>query len=434
MKIDHDLYVALHPDAHLYAEIPYVFGYQHFSVGFSQTMPLNLIERIGHVALGILLWVPLLNIPIAWADRSICHVPAIRIFHANGSTAFERGFQHGTQFKSDIDLLYYHYILPMIRFHENNQMVDCLKKAKTLEMKIPAEIRDEMRGLAEGAHVPYDHVLMVHTFLDIFPGLYGCSAIGVTHQNKEIATNHFSSIDPILCPRYFFLEQVARRDDLKEKQMQELLQKVTMPDTVQSILFRCSDQSISLAAGHRLQEKIDLPKTQLFERSRIDSVHPAYLGRTLDWPLPTIGNHTIVLIEKMDDGTEVANITFPGFIGMLSGMNEHGVALSVCQSGHSSQVGCPNTLLLRQTLAKSRSVDDAVSFLKMASPASSMNVIMADSEKAALIELDPSRADLGPAFIKTAVPPMAVDSPRPGFIGRAFGFLCNAASYIWPWG
>ena len=51
-------------------------------------------------------------------------------------------------------------------------------------------------------------------------------------------------------------------------------------------------------------------------------------GRNFDWPFtgPHLLDQTIVLVQHGDDGTAVASVTWPGYVGTVTGIDEEGVA------------------------------------------------------------------------------------------------------------
>jgi len=103
-------------------------------------------------------------------------------------TPYERGFQHGAAVSSKLRSLYTQLlstsILPYLN-RERPSIADFLleyqdaryddgqfsyliflESAQSLEATIPAEYREELRGVADGADVPYETVLILNTFMD----------------------------------------------------------------------------------------------------------------------------------------------------------------------------------------------------------------------------------------------------------------------------
>ncbi len=76
-----------------------------------------------------------------------------------------------------------------------------------------------MQGIADGAEISYDQVLIANTILDIAP-LFGCSLYAVSSdmqkstKNSIIATNYFASIPREAC---YDVDNSFRRFDLIKK-------------------------------------------------------------------------------------------------------------------------------------------------------------------------------------------------------------------------
>ena len=65
---------------------------------------------------------------------------------------------------------------------------------------------------------------------------------------------------------------------------------------------------------------------------------------------------TIVLVLEPKDGTKLVSVTWPGLIGVLSGMNEHGVAgaTMMIHQGEQIRPGLPYMLMYREALMAAR--------------------------------------------------------------------------------
>ena len=91
----------------------------------------------------------------------------------DGTPGFRLGYDHGTRLAAEIrDLL--RVAEPALvaqaakRGLAKNQVVPLLvRAAKSVEPRIPTEYVAEMRGIAQGAGVPYDRILLINTFLTI---------------------------------------------------------------------------------------------------------------------------------------------------------------------------------------------------------------------------------------------------------------------------
>lgn len=116
------------------------------------------------------------------------------VVHLRGSP-YERGMQHGKRFSNRIRSLYAglltNSILPFLnrerpdiasflsRYEEERydggrfsyQLM--LESAQHMEQFIPAPYIEEMRGIADGASLPYEDILVLNTFLDTMLGFRG---------------------------------------------------------------------------------------------------------------------------------------------------------------------------------------------------------------------------------------------------------------------
>jgi len=103
-------------------------------------------------------------------------------------TPYERGFQHGQAVSSKLRSLYTQLLATSILPYLNRERPGIadflleyqdaryddgqfsylifLESAQSLERTIPAEYLEELRGVADGAGVPYEQVLVLNTFMD----------------------------------------------------------------------------------------------------------------------------------------------------------------------------------------------------------------------------------------------------------------------------
>ena len=113
--------------------------------------------------------------------------PAFEVMHLYG-TPYERGFQHGQRFASKIRSLYTRLLTTSLLPYLNRERPDIasvlaeyqkprydggrfsyeflLDSGRRLEGFLPPEYREEMRGIADGAGLPYDEILLLNTFMD----------------------------------------------------------------------------------------------------------------------------------------------------------------------------------------------------------------------------------------------------------------------------
>lgn len=122
----------------------------------------------------------------------------------------------------------------------------------------------------------------------------------------------------------------------------------------------------------------------------------ARLGRNLDFPSFDIADrHSVLLVYQPDGGRYgFAAVGWPGLVGVLSGMNEHGLALSNMEvsRGRRAPSAMPYTLLYRTVLERCRSVEEAVELLRRTPRQSANNLILIDAAgDRAVVELTPEK-------------------------------------------
>lgn len=126
-----------------------------------------------------------------------------------------------------------------------------------------------------------------------------------------------------------------------------------------------------------------------------------YFGRNLDFPGRNILQRmTVVIVWSPKDGPQLAAVTWPGMIGVLSGMNSEGVsgATMLIHKGRERRPGIPYLLMYRQALAAARAKDDVFASISKATRTSSNNFMVVDKTGASeVIEFDPEAAVRRPA-------------------------------------
>lgn len=126
-----------------------------------------------------------------------------------------------------------------------------------------------------------------------------------------------------------------------------------------------------------------------------------YFGRNLDFPGRNIlQKMTVVLVWAPEGATQLAAVTWPGMIGVLSGMNSEGVAgaTMLIHKGRERRPGLPYLLMYRQALAAAHAKDDVYAVISKAKRTSSNNFTVVDATGAAeVIEFDPEVVRRRPA-------------------------------------
>ena len=121
--------------------------------------------------------------------------------------------------------------------------------------------------------------------------------------------------------------------------------------------------------------------------------HVARFGRNLDFPsLHIADQYSTVFVYHPRGRYAFASIGWPGMIGVLSGMNEHGLSLANMEITRRPRLpgAMPYTLLYRTILEKCRTVSEAIALLQTTPRQTGNNLMLMDSAgDRAVIEIQP---------------------------------------------
>jgi hypothetical protein len=140
------------------------------------------------------------------------------------------------------------------------------------------------------------------------------------------------------------------------------------------------------------------------------SDHVARFGRNLDFPSFNVADKsTVLMIVHPNDHYAFASIAWPGMVGVLSGMNEHGLALANMEvdRGRRMPTAMPYALLYRTVLERCKTVDDAIALLQSTPRQTANNLMLMDAAgNRAVVEITPEtlavrRGDDSAALIST---------------------------------
>jgi predicted choloylglycine hydrolase len=136
----------------------------------------------------------------------------------------------------------------------------------------------------------------------------------------------------------------------------------------------------------------------------------ARFGRNLDFPSFNIADKTTAVFAYRPAGRNAfVAIGWPGLIGVLSGMNEHGLCVANMEVSRSLRLpdAMPYTLLYRTVLEQCRTTDEAIAFIEKTPRQSANNLMVMDAAgDRALIEITPAsvkvrRGEAGKALFST---------------------------------
>ncbi len=100
-----------------------------------------------------------------------------------------------------------------------------------------------------------------------------------------------------------------------------------------------------------------------------------------------------VFYYEPSDGQSYASVAWPGMVGAVTGMNEHGLCVMVfsARTEETSLSGVPVAFLARRVLAGAVDVESAVEVIKTAKRMGPNTFLLVDKKKAAAVEFDSSK-------------------------------------------
>lgn len=354
---------------------------------------LSLAERIKHLALGILKLIPVIG-HVATLIDTVCQRKTIVHIKLTSTDPFSRGEEHGRLLKKQIKEVYD----PILTMKRDDW--EMKRRIIHFELNIPENIKAEMIGLAKGSGYNYEDIVLIHCFLDAQPGQFGCTSMAVKEANGQCqriaAANH--SVD-----WYSDFESNNRRGAFLSEPLPEngstekLLKAAGKSSTIQAMVFDLKKGEIKLASkgtyaahGHFKTFGSD----SLFDNHNFNSDESqnssdsVKLFHNLDWPWYFLGQETVVLTRPHADGSSTVSVSWPGYIGTLSGINNKGLALAENQNGVGINLeGVPNPLLFTQILDTCSNLSEASEIIEKGQHGSAMNLVIADKVSAKSYEL-----------------------------------------------
>jgi len=108
----------------------------------------------------------------------------------------------------------------------------------------------------------------------------------------------------------------------------------------------------------------------------------ARFGRNLDFPTLGIADkHSVLLVYRPAAGNRFVAVAWPGLIGVLSGMNEHGLAVANMEVPRKlkAPVAVPCSILYRTILERCSTVDEAIALLRSSKRQTENNLMLMDA-------------------------------------------------------
>ena len=137
----------------------------------------------------------------------------------------------------------------------------------------------------------------------------------------------------------------------------------------------------------------------IVEPARSSTGGPLF-GRNLDFPtLDILDKVGLVMVFRTEGKRPFVSVGLPGVVGVLSGMNDAGLAIATLDSYAAADesvgfdpAGVPLGFLFRRLLEECSTVDDVAALLNSTKATSWMNLAVCDSQGGAIFEITPKQS------------------------------------------
>jgi hypothetical protein len=113
--------------------------------------------------------------------------------------------------------------------------------------------------------------------------------------------------------------------------------------------------------------------------------------RNLDWAIESNAqDYAVIEAVKPSGRNAYISVTFAGFPGVLSGINEHGICVSEIGAGSAAKTldGTPMVFLLRKVLEEAQTLDQAVAIVRDAPRTGGFNYIIGSAKERTAVALE----------------------------------------------
>ena len=318
----------------------------------------------------------------------------IEVFKIKEPTPYDIGFTHGVKLKKSINAIY-KIILPYLKTLEKQEARDFYEEGLAMLRRMDPCIMDELNGLVKGSGRSLQDVVLINTFLTLYPAAGACNV-----------TCYDARYDPSCLTVENSTECTARSMTMfetldKTHNIMQTMESVKQPDSIQIMAYDHLLKILYLnlkgspCIYKYTQAQIFGADTSPPTQVSIDTLHlsqgSVWTGRTLDWRMSPqlLATHTILLVRG-----EVATVTFPGYIGAITGFNSKGSFLSLLQQGSTHfPTGEENTLTFYKflSLASKTEILDALQTMRWGG---TCNVALSSQEGAIALHVTSEKLDI----------------------------------------
>lgn len=237
-------------------------------------------------------------------------------------------------------------------------------------------------GLAHGYLMgrPLDDLLGQLKFIKRLAGMPEAQQIPKTLQSirEKLLPEHLRELEGLVAGYKQWSQE--HKWSKQEVTVDDLILFHLMPD---SLHFRPADVEPRLKDEQKKPDENPLGCTVVIDQ---DEKEGMVFGRNMDWPsFGVFGRYSLVINRKYaGQKFSTAEIGMPGFVGTLTGMNEHGfsLAMNVCSGNSGSVRGVPAAFFNRACLESCQSVQEATDKIGLESPLGSYHLNTADAQGA----------------------------------------------------